>query len=53
VVESAYRTAAELLVACLEAEGCEIVFSVPGEETLDILGALAASRRIRHVTTRR
>ena len=26
------------LVECLEAEGCEYVFSVPGEETLDILG---------------
>jgi acetolactate synthase-1/2/3 large subunit len=51
VVETAYRTAAELLVACLEAEGCEIVFGVPGEETLDILEALATSR-IRHVTTR-
>jgi acetolactate synthase-1/2/3 large subunit len=46
------RTAAELLVACLEAEGCEIAFGVPGEETLDILDALSRSERIRHVTTR-
>jgi acetolactate synthase-1/2/3 large subunit len=52
VVDTAYRNAAELLVACLEAEGCEVVFSVPGEETLDILEALSASPSIRHVTTR-
>lgn len=46
------RTAADLLVACLEAEGCEYVFGVPGEETLDLLEALSRSERIRHVTTR-
>jgi len=46
------RTAADLLVACLEAEGCEYVFSVPGEETLDVLDALSRSKQIRHVTTR-
>src|SRR6478736_9873350 len=46
------RTAAELLVECLDAEGCEYVFSVPGEETMDVLEALADHRRIRHVTTR-
>ena len=46
------RTAAELLVACLEAEGCEVAFGVPGEETLDLLEALSRSARIRHVTTR-
>jgi acetolactate synthase-1/2/3 large subunit len=46
------RTAADLLVACLEAEGCEYVFSVPGEETMDILEALARTDAIRHVTTR-
>jgi hypothetical protein len=58
-----HRTAAQLLVECLAAEGCEYVFSVPGEETMDILDALglaAAARRHgatgpgapRHVTTR-
>ena len=46
------RTAADLLVACLEAEGCEYVFSVPGEETLDLLEALSRTGTIRHVTTR-
>src|SRR3954452_19873019 len=48
----ATRTTAELLVACLEAEGCEYVFSVPGEETLDLLDALGRQDTIRHVTTR-
>ncbi len=46
------RTAADLLVSCLEAEGCEFVFSVPGEETMDILEALSRTTGIRHVTTR-
>jgi acetolactate synthase-1/2/3 large subunit len=45
-------TASRLLVDCLAAEGCEWVFSVPGEETMDILDALADETRIRHVTTR-
>ena len=56
------RTAAQLLVECLAAEGCDYVFSVPGEETMDVLDALgqialevAAGDRAhgpRHVTTR-
>lgn len=46
------RTAADLLVECLEAEGCEYVFSVPGEETLDLLESLSRSETIRHITTR-
>jgi acetolactate synthase-1/2/3 large subunit len=56
------RSAAQLLVECLVAEGCEYVFSVPGEETMDVLdalGAVAASARDdgslagpRHITTR-
>ncbi|TAL07705.1 MAG: acetolactate synthase large subunit [Chloroflexota bacterium] len=46
------RTAAHLLVECLAAEGCKYVFSVPGEETMDVLDALAGTDRIRHVTTR-
>ncbi len=48
----AVRTAADLLVECLEAEGCEYVFSVPGEETLDILESLSRTKTIRHITTR-
>jgi acetolactate synthase-1/2/3 large subunit len=46
------RTAAELFVECLEAEGCRFVFSVPGEETMDVLDALADHPTIRHITTR-
>ncbi len=46
------RTAADLLVEGLVAEGCEYVFSVPGEETMDILEALAEEPRVRHITTR-
>ena len=38
------RTAAQLLVECLEAEGVEHVFGIPGEETLDLNAALADSR---------
>ena len=45
-------TAARLLVDCLAAEGCDWVFSVPGEETMDILEALADETRVLHVTTR-
>src|SRR5664280_2875294 len=46
------RTAAALLVECLAAEECEYVFSVPGEETMDILEALSRQDAVRHITTR-
>ena len=46
------RTASDLLVECLEAEGCEYVFSVPGEETMDVLDSLSRSTSVRHITTR-
>jgi acetolactate synthase I/II/III large subunit len=46
------RTAAHLLVDCLAAEDCEYVFSVPGEETMDVLDALSGHASVRHVTTR-
>jgi acetolactate synthase-1/2/3 large subunit len=46
------RRAADLLVDCLAAEGCEYVFSVPGEETMDILDALSRHEAVRHITTR-
>jgi acetolactate synthase-1/2/3 large subunit len=46
------RTAAGLIVDCLEAEGCRWVFSVPGEETMALLDALSRSESVRHVTTR-
>src|SRR5688572_28923031 len=43
--------AAQLLVRCLENEGVDYVFGIPGEENIHIMDALARSR-IRFVTTR-
>ncbi len=43
--------AAELFVKCLENEGVEFIFGVPGEENLDVMDALLDSP-IRFVTTR-
>jgi acetolactate synthase-1/2/3 large subunit len=43
--------AAELFVRCLENEGVEYIFGIPGEENLDIMDALLSSR-IRFITTR-
>jgi acetolactate synthase-1/2/3 large subunit len=43
--------AAELLVRCLENEGVEYVFGIPGEENIHIMDALSRSR-VRFVTTR-
>jgi acetolactate synthase I/II/III large subunit len=43
--------AAELLVQCLEAEGVDQIFAVPGEENLDLLEALRLSS-IRLIVTR-
>ena len=46
------RRVADLLVDCLAAEGCDFVFSVPGEETMDVLDALSRHEGVRHITTR-
>jgi acetolactate synthase-1/2/3 large subunit len=46
------RVAADLLVDCLATEGCDYVFSVPGEETMDVLDALSRRPTVRHITTR-
>ena len=43
--------AAELFVKCLENEGVEYIFGVPGEENLDMLNALFDSS-IKFITTR-
>ena len=43
--------AAELFVRCLENEGVEYIFGVPGEENLDLMEALLDSL-IRFITTR-
>jgi acetolactate synthase-1/2/3 large subunit len=44
--------AAELFVKCLEAEGIEYIFGVPGEENADFVMALEQSKQIRFVLTR-
>src|SRR4030095_12083328 len=44
-------TAAQLLVKCLENEGVEYIFGIPGEENIDIMDALLGSK-IKFVTTR-
>jgi hypothetical protein len=43
--------AADLLIRCLEHEGVEFMFGVPGEETLDVMDSILGSG-IRFVTTR-
>jgi acetolactate synthase I/II/III large subunit len=43
--------AAELLVKCLENEGVEVIFGIPGEENIHLIQALAGSS-IRYVLTR-
>ena len=42
---------AELFIRCLENEGVDLMFGIPGEENLDVMDALLDSR-IRFVTTR-
>ena len=51
-VDDAPRRAAELFVECLESEGVEYIFGIPGEETLDLNEALDRSERITFVPTR-
>lgn len=46
------RTAARLLVDCLEAQGCDRVFTVPGESFLPVLDALRDSTAIETITCR-
>lgn len=46
------QTAARLFVRCLESEGVEYVFGIPGEETLDLNEALEDSEEIDFVPVR-
>ncbi len=43
--------AAELFIRCLENEGVEYIFGIPGEENIDVMDALLDSP-IRFITTR-
>jgi acetolactate synthase-1/2/3 large subunit len=51
VTQGVRALAAELLVRCLQNEGVEVVFGIPGEENIHFVQALAASP-IRYVLTR-
>ncbi|MGD2068536.1 MAG: acetolactate synthase large subunit [Gemmatimonadota bacterium] len=44
--------ASDLFIRCLETEGIEYVFGVPGEENADFMMSLEASEEIRFVLTR-
>lgn len=44
--------AADLLVKCLETEGIEYIFGVPGEENADFMISLEQSSRIQFILTR-
>ena len=44
--------ASDLFVQCLEAEGVEYIFGVPGEENADFMLSLEASKQIKFILTR-
>ena len=44
--------ASELFVACLEKEGVEYIFGVPGEENADFMLSLADRNTIQFILTR-
>ena len=44
--------ASDLFIECLEAEGVEYIFGVPGEENLDFLDSLSRSTKIKLILTR-
>ena len=46
-----HRKASELFIKCLENEGVEYIFGIPGEENLDVMDALLDSK-IKFITTR-
>ena len=46
------KKASDLFIECLEEEGCEYIFGVPGEENLDFLDSLSRSTKIKLILTR-
>lgn len=52
MAEGTGKKASDLFVECLEEEGCEYIFGVPGEENLDLLDSLSRSDKIRLILTR-
>lgn len=51
-MNTAPRSAADLLVKCLAAQGCERIFTVPGESFLSVLDALHEQTGISTITCR-
>ena len=52
MAEGAGKKASDLFIECLEEEGCEYIFGVPGEENLDFLDSLSRSKKIKLILTR-
>ncbi|MEB7892046.1 acetolactate synthase large subunit [Hafnia alvei] len=46
------QNVAEFIVSCLEAEGVEFVFGIPGEENIKLVRAITASEKIRFILVR-
>lgn len=46
------QKASDLFISCLEDEGVEYIFGVPGEENLDFLDSLSRSTKIKLILTR-
>src|SRR5690625_619239 len=46
------QSVAQLMVQCLENEGVEYVFGIPGEENIKLVRALTASEKIRFILVR-
>ncbi|MCP0913133.1 MULTISPECIES: acetolactate synthase large subunit [Legionella] len=51
-MKGSQQNVAELLVKCLEEEGVEYIFGLPGEENTDFIEALSKSQKIRFILTR-
>jgi acetolactate synthase-1/2/3 large subunit len=52
MAEGDKRKASDVFVECLELEGVEYVFGVPGEENLDFLDSLSRSKQIKLILNR-
>jgi len=50
--EDGKTKASDLFIECLEEEGVEYIFGVPGEENLDFLDSLSRSQKIKLILTR-
>jgi len=46
------KDVAQFIVSCLEAEGVQYVFGIPGEENIKLVRAIAASDKIRFILVR-